>query len=316
VGEVRGGKLCVGRAQYETILLPSVTVLAEQSLQRLRSLRDESGIEIRVFGDEPAFVEKDRTVERIAPGAFARVTSSDWTTWCREHLPRLLQISSARERDVRVSAWRRGDLTTMLMMNLARESQAVRIGDGPTIELGAAHLVSLRSDGGKTFRVEHSFETSKVSPDDPPPLELPLLEWRIRWPDQLWRSIERPVAAYQLRPPSDAQADVLALPLTGNAFADGTPVASLLDYSAKFKLEPTTPRDLELIFEPTSQRGRFTVKLNDREWSFTLRDIDVELKRIPLRDVLRAGDNDLQIRVHEPMSMDGIKWPPTIRATT
>jgi hypothetical protein len=314
--DVRSGKLCVGRAQYETILLPSATVLAEKSLKRLRWLRGESGMKVHVFGDEPALAETEHSIEPIAPGAFERVTATDWTAWCREHLPRLLPISSTDERDVRVSAWRHDDQTTWLMMNLGSESQSVRIGDGQAIELGAAHLVAMQSDDSRSFRVTRSFETTKVAPDDPPPFELPITNWRTRWPDQPWRWIDRPVAAYQLRPPSDAQVDLLPLPLTGNAFADGTPVAAYLDYAANVRLDSTSPDDLELIFEPTSQRGRLTVTVNGREWTMTLRDIDVKPVRLPIRDVLRAGDNELQVRVHEPMSLDGIKWPPSVTRTS
>ncbi len=315
--EVRGGKLVVGRASYETILLPSASVIAEETVRRLASLKRD-GLKVMSAGQLPAFAQTRKEIAPIDASSLPqRIQGDDWTAWCRANLPRLLDVQADRPNELRVTAWRdQGDRTSWLMMNIGEAPQRVRVKGGgeATIELAGGQLVALQADG-KSLRVVHSFESMKVTPNAPlKNPELPLTNWRTRFDDADWRDLDRPMAAYQLdAPPTGLRNSVIVMQLTGPTWPDGTPVARHLDYAVKFNVDAKPGEKIKLVLEPTAQRGSFSISLNGKSWKATMVDTSSEPVIIDLTPALKAGENELQFRVDKPMALDGIKWPPIVR---
>jgi hypothetical protein len=308
--EIDDGNLQIGRATYGTLLLPSMSVISEESLRRLKALQRQ-GVAIHSFGDLPTRSQGKRDMVPVHDFAANPVRDSDWAGWCRKNLPRLLAVDANDVRSLRASAWTSGGATTRLLMNLSDTAQNVSIGEH-AFDLAGGQLVSLRESRDGEWKVEHSFVPASVPANEPEPAGLELTRWQSRFDDDgPWRELDRPMAAYQLGVRAPNGTVPLNFPITGPAHLDGQPLAKSLEYRATLQVTGDAAK-VHLLLEPTAQRGRFTISLNGNSWSATISDIGTQITSLDISSSLEPGDNEIHFRVHEPMSLDGIKWPPRI----
>lgn len=303
------GCLRLGRARYEMLLVPPVSVLHGDTVRRLSSHR-EAGFPVYLTGKGPRFIQ---TADGLAPAGEAPwepVGTDDVRAWCLEHLPRLLPLEGDDLRDLRAGTWVRNGETTTMLMNLARSGRRVGLG-GEDLDIGPGELLSLREEEGR-WRVLTRFDPLSVTPARPVPPTLGCRNWHVRWPGGAWQPIDRPVGVHQLGPPWREPGALVPMTLTGTSAVGGAPVAEYLDYRAEVVIDDV-PVSSVLVLEPTTLRGRFTLTVAGRELSFCLRDTDTAPVELDLTDLLEEGSQELVFRLHDPLLFDGIKWAPTIR---
>jgi hypothetical protein len=129
-----GGRLVLGRAAYEHILIPSSLVLHARTVHKLRAAQS-AGLTVVCAGQSPRWQQTDRGVEPLE------------LDWCPRReaaaavagLPRLVRLEGDGT-DIRCTAWRHGSETTRLLMNLNPRPVSCRMdGRELTLEPGRLH---------------------------------------------------------------------------------------------------------------------------------------------------------------------------------
>jgi len=306
--------LRIGRARYSVILVPSVSVLHRKTMDRLRELR-RAGLPVYAAGREPRWTYDGREIRKRSERPWTPIAAGDLYAWCRARLPRFPPFPSHAPRELRVSVWGKGNL---MAMNLSERDALLELAAG-RIELRPGELIAVRAEpGGGPSVIRFS---PKLTPEKGPvECRLVCCDWRVRWPDGGWERIERPAAAYQLRPLYRNPQALVPLTLTGASAITGLPSAEYLDYEAAIQVDATSspsgtsgpPGRTVLILEPTAIRGRFTLSVGKSRWDLTVCDDDTKPVEVDISEVLRRGRNVLAFRFHQPMPFDGIKMAPVV----
>ena len=308
-GSIENGELRVGRARYRAIVIPSTSVIGAAALERLRELR-RAKVPVYSIGDAPAKVQTAKGLDPITDGPWEVVRPANLRQWCREALPRVLPLTNAGDElaEVRASAWQRDGKTTYLAVNIDTQARTLRVGKS-TVELKSGEIVALRGEKD-SFDVAARFDSNSVTPATSGAPMAAYQEWSVRFGEEPWKVIDRPLAVYQLRPVAKNPGKVIHMVLTGAAAIGEQPIADWLDYRARFSV-PSASSSTRLVLEPTAVRGRLTVSLGDRSWKVEVSDIDPKPHEIDLGNV-PSGSHELLVRVHDPTPFDGIKSIPAI----
>ena len=117
--ELADGALRLGQAAYSVVLIPSCTVLHQDSLDRLQQLH-EAGLRVYLAGDAPRCAQQDNAIveaelswlERRSPETVA------------DDLPRAFEIQS---KDIRCTVWQQQDQAFALLYNLGEAKAELQI---------------------------------------------------------------------------------------------------------------------------------------------------------------------------------------------
>lgn len=115
---IQDGRLCVGQASYEHLVIPSCTVLHAESLAQLKRCQQQ-GICVIAAGDLPT---NQQTKDSLEP------VSQDDLNWCTRlsakdavtQLPRLIDLPGDST-DIRCTCWASENGLQMIIMNLRNE---------------------------------------------------------------------------------------------------------------------------------------------------------------------------------------------------
>lgn len=296
---VEDGRVALGRARYSHLLLPSTTVLHEQTLTALHAARN-AGVKVALLGDGPQWVEGDTRLSPVDQPAWDAPDETDDRAWCIANLPRLDGAPADATPDLRMTVWEKNGATLTLAMNLGSALAQVA-----GIDLPPGVIVRL-DDGRET----HRFDPAAVTPNLPAPATLALGDWQVRMDDGPWQPLEQPMAVYRIFGAGDT-GEPIALSLTGAAAVEGKPVARTVTYRAKLTdCNGTTRAHLRL--EPTAARGEVTIALGEHTWQASLNDLHNDPFDIPLDVGLADGARDLTLTFEHPTDFDGLHVAPVI----
>lgn len=304
-----GKRLRLGRARYEMLLLPSLTVLNAETMEKLRALR-EAAFPVYAVGEQARWVQQSRCLEQIKERPWLAVDARRLRSWVLTHLPRLLPLGRRSFPDLRVTGWRKDGRTVYVVMNIGETSQALPLGDQvPRIEAG--NLVALAETAGN-WSVGAHFKPCAVGPAGRTAGQPECGRWEVRWPGEDWQPLDRPVAVYQLRPRWQNPDALVLLTLMDVSTSGGLRAAEQVDYRCELRIA-RPHRSSVLILEPTAIRGRFTITVARRSWAVRIQDTDIRPTELDLSAALRRGPNRIRFRLHHPTPFDGIKISPRIR---
>lgn len=307
----RGNRIHLGRAAYEWILLPSLTVLNQATWEALRRFR-AAGIPMASAGDPPQWVRPRKG------GPLRALKSIPWPQYSLRgamrqslltQLPRLLELPENLRRDFHVTSWKKASRDWLFLMHVGKKARRLALGGGTEEDITPGELLELRRKGHDWAIAARL--SPRQYPDLPPKEELaPCGEWEMRAPGQKPLHSPHPLAAYQILPPRGAQ--VLRMVVTENAHLGGGKLAKRITYLTRIK-PMRAFQTATLLVEPTLMRGQFTLEAGGRQWKFCVRDTGTTLQEIDLTAILKPKrDTVLRFILHEPEAMDGIKHEPRI----
>ncbi len=305
---LQNGELRVGRARYKHVLLPSMSVIQQKTLERLQELH-AGKFPVWGFGSAPKWIETARSLEPAPQPAWQTVPMKDAKRWCRDHLPRLLPLADEDLSDLRATAWDRDGETKFLVVNLGSASRTLRLA--PSVSLAAGEIISLRQTSSG-FSIGERFDPNSVAPLRSAETRIEMKQWQVRFDEEPWRPVDRPTAVYQLRPQAKDPGELIRMGLTGAVAVGEEPAAKTLEYRATVSV-PEPDGSVTLVLEPTTLRGKFTVTVGGRDWPIRISDTDVKPVELQLDGKLKAGENEVRFRLDAPAPFDGIKWSPWIR---
>jgi hypothetical protein len=102
--------------------------------------------------------------------------------------------------------------------------------------------------------------------------------------------------------------------LTGYAATDGTPVADYVEYRATVEGTPNGSKRAAVVLEPTAIRGNLTITAGGKKSTLKIADADTRVTEVDISGALTNGSAHVLFRFDRPMSLDGIKIAPTVRA--
>ena len=133
---LQDGQVCLGRARYSHILIPSCIVLAEQTIAALLTVRD-AGVTVLRTDKGPRWRQ---TPVALTPAKLDTCPSLSVPTLIAG-LPRLVKIAP-ESGAIRCTVWVKESRKTVLLMNLAAEDHPVTVdGNALCLPAGRLHVI-------------------------------------------------------------------------------------------------------------------------------------------------------------------------------
>ena len=298
-------KLVVGRASYEAILLPSMSMLAAPTLQKLDQAKN-AGLRVLSFGEAPKYMQNDRSLEPVESQPWDLGDAANLP----DGLPQLETFDEGASVDMRVTRWQVGDGVRTLAMNIGKSTHAVTVA-GVALDVKPFEAVAIEEKAGSSSILAR-FDSQSVAEDAAEPEEISLDGWQYRFDGEQWTSVAFPQATYMLRPLMRNAKEMITFMLSGVSAVGADPVADALEYETTFEWADAGQKPV-LSLEPTALQGQVTVNLGPRQWTYRLSDVDVKAIEIDLSEAVKVGTNRISFRFEKPDLNDGIRWPPAIR---
>lgn len=305
-GRLRNGKLCVGKAAYQWILVPSLKVIGAAACRVLENL-GASGIRVEGVGESPAWSrEDDGTLQALDVCPWPVHGLEEFPLRILPLLPRLVDIPESLRRNFQCSVWRVGKQRQMLLYSAAGDSCHLEVSGGEQF-IDPGDLIWFREQGGK-WEVHRRF-SARAYPDSEVAGEDVLFgEWKIQLAGSDPVCAAYPMGVWQLAP-TRGSLHVAMIVTRGASIGEGC-VAEWMTYRTTVRL-PMESSGVFLWVEPTLMRGRFTLEAGGKSWDFVVNDTESVAQKIDLSEVVRPGEElELCFTLHEPEAMDGIKDVP------
>ena len=303
--KTKNGRAYIGNAAYRTIVIPSALVIGKETWEKLRELLG-AGVGVIGVGQPIQWI---RHSTRKWTSTFRLPWSSHTLESFRKQvipgLPRLADIRGARLTDLHASAWKRGKVTEMLIMNLGENALSFTLAD-KSVRLAAGELARFRAHGKQWIALDR-FSPAQYSAALPGDSGIRLGTWHMRLPDGSTKRSRHPLAAYQLVPSRDGNR--VSTIVTQGMHAGGGVVAKEIVYSVQITI-PAPHRTAILWVEPTLMRGRFTLKAGGKTWNFAAWDTETVPQSINLPKPGKFGRLELIFTLKKPQAEDGIKANP------